>query len=361
MVSQVADTAVNLTQQARREVRLTVDRTQRALDVAFGRHEPEVALTPKDVIYERGTMRVYRYRPVCDEVYRVPVVFVMSLVSKAYILDLVPGQSFVEYLVNQGYDVYMVDWGVPRPEDHSLRLEDYVLDMLPRSFERIQHVTQQEDYSVVGYCMGGQFGLMYAGAFPDAPVRNLVTIATPVDMEGMGLLRAWADPRHFDVDRLIDAYGNVPAEVIRMSLEMLRPFDRMLGYIRLWDNLWDEEYVRNWRVRYRWVTDQIPFPGETYRQMMKELFQGNKLAKGELVLDGHRVELCRIRASVLNAMAEFDHIAPYASTRPLLDLVGSTDKQELHVRGGHVSLIAGANALMRLWPTVNDWLARRSV
>jgi polyhydroxyalkanoate synthase len=88
---------------------------------------------------------------------------------------------------------------------------------------------------------------------------------------------------------------------------------------------------------------------------------GNKLIKGELKLGDRRVDLKQIKASVFNAMAEFDHISPYESTKPLLDAVGSEDKQELHARGGHVSLIAGANAVMRLWPTVNEWLSVRSI
>jgi len=209
--------------------------------------------------------------------------------------------------------------------------------------------------------MGGDFALMYGGAFPEAPLRNLITVATPVDFDGMGLLRTWADPRWFDVDRIIDLYGNVPAEMILRSLELLRPLERPLSYIRLWDNLWDEQYVYNWRIRFKWVQDQIPFPGETYRQFIKELMWGNKLIKGDLQLNGHSVDLRNIHASVLNAIAEFDHISPYDSTKSLTTYVGSEDKQDLVVRGGHVSLIAGPNAIMRLWPTVNEWLAPRSI
>lgn len=361
MVTQVTSNVLALGEQVRREVQRTVDRSRHTPDVVFGRREPEVGLTPKDVIYARGTMRLYRYRPQTDEVYRVPVIFVMSLISKSYILDLVPGQSFVEYLLQQGYDVYMVDWGVPRPEDHVLRMEDYVLDLLPRCVEQVQNVTKERDHSFLGYCMGGLFGIMYAGAFPDAGLKNLVTVATPVDFTGMGLMTKWCDPRWFDVDRIVDGLGNIPAEAVRTSLELLRPFDRMLGFVRLWDNLWDETYVYNWRVRYKWVNDQIPFPGECYRQMVKEFMQGNKLYTGELMLGGRHIDPQQVTCSVLNAMAEFDHIAPYDSTRPLTSILGGEDKQDLTVRGGHVSLISGANAILRLWPTVSEWLSARSV
>jgi len=361
MVQDTAATDRSLTGQFRREARLTVERSRRSFDVVLGRSEPDVGLTPKTTIYSRGTMRLYRYTPMVDEVYRVPVLFVMSLISKPYILDLVPGQSLVEYLLKQGFDVYMVDWGVPRPEDHVLRLEDYVLDRMPRCVEEVRRVSKVDDVSFLGYCMGGLFGLLYASAFPESAPKNLACVATPVDFMGMGLLRAWADPRWFDVDRVVDGFGNIPAEFVRSSLEALRPLDRLLSYIRLWDNLWDPEYVRNWRVRYRWVMDQIPFPGEAYRQFIKELMWGNKLMSGELMLGGRWLDPQRITSSVLNAVAEHDHMVPYAATRPLLSLVGTEDKQELVVKGGHVSLIAGLNAVLRLWPTLNQWLAVRSV
>jgi polyhydroxyalkanoate synthase len=177
----------------------------------------------------------------------------------------------------------------------------------------------------------------------------------------MGLLRAWADPRFFNVDRLVDTLGNIPADVITASLEFLRPLDRLLGYVRLWDNLWDDGYVYNWRVRYKWVNDQIPFPGETYRQVIKELMWANKFVKGEFRLGGRPVDPRAITCSVFNAMAEFDHIAPYESTRSLTSIISSLDKEDLVLRGGHVSLISGANAILRLWPLVNEWLSSRSV
>ena len=361
MVTQAADSGFALAEQLRREATRTIDRARGSPDLLLGRNAPEVGLTPKDAVYSRGTLRLYRYRPMVDEVYRVPVILVMSLISKPYIFDLVPGQSFVEYLLKQGFDVFMVDWGVPRPEDHKLRLEDYVLDLMPRSIEQVQRITKEEEFSFLGYCMGGLFGLMYGGAFPDAPLKNLACVATPVDFEGMGLLTRWADPRWFNVDRIVDTMGNVPAEVILASLELLRPLDRMLSYVRLWDNLWDSSFVYNWRVRSKWVNDQIPFPGECYRQMVKEFMWENKLMKGELTLGGRRVDPQSITCSVLHVMATYDHIAPYDSTRPLTAIVGSADKQDLALKGGHVSLLAGANAFLRLWPTMNEWLSVRSV
>jgi polyhydroxyalkanoate synthase len=336
-------------------------RIERGLDILLAREEPPVGVTPKDVIYSRGTLRLYHYRPMTDEVYRVPVVFVMSLVSKPWILDLTLGQSFVQYLLAQGFDVFMIDWGVPRPEDKKLKFEDYVQDFMPACFEQVQKATGEEEFTILGYCMGGMFALMYAGLHPEAPIKNIVCAATPVDMEGMGLFRSWAHPSYFDVDRVVDSMGNIPPELMLRSFEFLRPLDRWMSYIRLVDNLWDPTFVYGYRIMYKWTNEQIPFPGETYRQFIRDLMWENKLLKGTMTIGGKKVDTEAIKCPVFHALAEHDHIAPFAATRPLLDIVASDDKEEVILKGGHVSLIAGKNAVGRLWPRVAEWLGERSV
>jgi polyhydroxyalkanoate synthase len=346
---------------AQTEVERTQARVQKGLDILLAREEPPVGVTPKDVIYSRGTLRLYHYRPFTDEVYRVPVVFVMSLVSKPWILDLTFGQSFVQYMLAQGFDVFMIDWGIPRPEDKRLKFEDYVDDFIPACMAEVQKATGEDEYSILGYCMGGQLALMYAGTHPEAPLKNLVTAATPVDMDGMGLFRKWTDKRYFDVDRLVDTVGNIPPEMMLRSFEMLRPLDRWTSYIRLIDNLWDPTFVYGYRIMYKWTNEQIPFPGETYRQMIHDLMWENKLMTGKMTIGGRPVNLKAVTCPVFNAMAEHDHIAPYESTKPLLSLVGSEDTEDIVLKGGHVSLVAGKNAVGRLWPRVAQWLSERSV
>ncbi len=342
-------------------VKRNMDRARRGMDVLLSRDPPVVGATPKDIVYAKGTMRLYRYRPLTDEVYRIPLVLVMSLISKPYILDLSPGQSLIEYLLREGFDVFMVDWGVPRPEDSRLGLEYYVLEALPRNVEEVQKVTGEREVSLFGYCLGGLFTLMYNGIFHDAPVANMVCAATPVDFDGMGLLRRWSDRRWFDVDRLVDSLGNIPPDLVFRSLEMLRPAERWATYARLIDNLWNDLWVKNYRLFNRWIYDQIPFPGEAYRQLIKELMWENKLMKGQLSVGGRRVELTAVTAPLLHVMAEHDHIAPFAATRPLSSLVGSEDKEDVILKGGHVSLVAGRNAWFRLWPNLSQWLGERSV
>ena len=323
--------------------------------------DPPLAQTPRDVVYKRGTLELYHYRPLAEEIYRVPLLLVMSLVSKAYIFDLGPGQSLIEFLLKRGYDVYMIDWGVPRREDSRLKLEDYCLDFIPDCAGRMAEHSGEKDFSLLGYCMGGTLALIYAALFPDGPLKNLICLTTPVNFEGMGLFHTWSDRKHFDVDRIVDTLGNVPAEMMYNSFQMLRPMTRVISQIKLWDNMWNDEFVKSHRLLERWGNDQIPFPGECFRQTTKEFMWENKLYKNQLLLGGKLADLRQIRVPCLNIMGEHDDIAPFAATKEINQLIGSTDKQDIILKGGHVSLLAGRNASTRMWPVLDRWLSERSI
>ena len=342
----------------RKEIRRTLQRGVKGIEyISTG--DPAVGVTPKTEIFARGTLKLYHYEARCDEVYRTPLLLIMSLISKPYILDLAPGQSLVEYLLEQGYDVYMIDWGVPRAQDKHLKLEDYVLDFIPECIEQIQQHSEEDKVTLVGYCMGGLLSVLYAAMHEDAPIRALACFTTPVNFDGMGLFKTWTDPEHFDVDKIVDSLGNVPPSLIYASFYLLRPASQAIGRIRLWDNMWNDEFVQSYRRFDRWAADQIPFPGECFRQTTKELQQQNKLYKGEFELDGRRVDLSNIKVPFIHVMAEHDHIVPYDSAKDLAEMVGSEDKDQVVVKGGHVSLIAGPRARGRLWPMLDDWLAPR--
>lgn len=323
--------------------------------------DAETGATPKDTLYARGTLKLYHYRPLSDEVYRVPLVLVMSLVTKPYILDLTPGQSLVEFLLRQGFDVYMIDWGIPRREDSRLRLEDYVLDFIPDCVAQVQADSGEEDVSLVGYCMGGLLALLYQALHPESPVKNLACFTTPVDFDGLRLFQVWSQRDFFDVDEIVDTLGNIPPDLLEAAFEMLRPAQRSATQVRLIDNMWNDDFVKANLMIDRWASDHIPFPGECFRQCVKDLSWENKLVKGTLELDGRPVRLQDVTVPVLHVMGQHDHIVPLPSGQPLVQLVGAEDKEEVVLKGGHVSLVAGGNALYRLWPQLERWLAVRSV
>jgi polyhydroxyalkanoate synthase len=109
-----------------------------------------------------------------------------------------------------------------------------------------------------------------------------------------------------------------------------------------------------------WVTDLIPVNRTTYRQLIKEFYQENRLTEGTLIIRGERVDLSRIRASLLVVIAESDHISPPCQSESIMTKVGSQDQLLLKVKGGHIGMMAGRGALKRTWPQIDAWLAARS-
>jgi polyhydroxyalkanoate synthase subunit PhaC len=319
----------------------------------------ELGVTPKETIHTQGTLKLHHYRPRTSSVYRVPVLVVTSIVNQPYILDLVPGQSMVEYLLDQGFDVYLVEWGRPRREHRDLKLEDLVLDRLPRCVARVLEHSGQDSLSLIGYCLGGHLSVLYAALHPDAPINAFVAMAAPVDSDGLDSLKAWMGP-DFDPDALLADHGNVPADWVQNALRALRPFGKLAGAASLLSNVDNDEVVRSNLRMGKWETDNVPFPGGVFKQMVSGFLRDNLLIKGKLVLGGKRVDLANIRMPFLHVLAQEDHITPYASSHPLLDRVSSKDKEEIILKGGHVGLVAGRGALTRMWPALCAWLAPRS-
>ena len=323
--------------------------------------DAEVGLTPKDLIYSRGTLRLYHYHSMSEEIYRIPLILVMATTNRGYLFDLLPGQSMVEFLLKQGFDVFVIDWEAPLPSERGLGLADYTDDFLPTCIDKVQKETGETDVNIVGYCQGAILSLIYAATHPEGPVKNMVTLTAPVNQHEMGLFKVWADERYLDVDKLVDTLGIVPAEFIERGFEMLRPAQKTAGRMRLMDQIWDDDFVRSYRAFERWGNETLPLAGNYYRDCTKELMWGNKLYKGTLKIKGKSADLANITMPIMNVMAEHDHIAPIASAKPLLDLVSSEEKEELVLKGGHVSLIAGPRAVLRMWPAIDHWLSMRSV
>ena len=321
---------------------------------------PSLGSTPKDILAVRGTMNLYHYRPIADEIYRIPILIVMATTNRGYILDLVPGQSFIEFLLKRGYDVYMLDWTAPKPEEKSLRMEDYVLDFIPDCVRRVQQDSGEHDVNVIGYCFGGVLSLLYGSIFNDGPMKNLICFTTPIDFREMKLFSNFSDRRYFDVDKLVDSVGNVPPEMILSSFEMLRPASRVASQVQLWENIWNDEYVKAYRMMDRWGTDTLPLAGEYFRTITKDLMWDNKLFNDTMTVGGRAADISKIKVPILHAVAEHDHIVPYDAAKHLIAKVGSTDKEEVMLKGGHVSVVAGANAIKRLWPKLDSWLGKRS-
>jgi len=345
------------------ELKRIEENTRTLLRVSTSR--ANVGQTPKQVIWTFNKAKLYRYIPVvpAEQRHKVPLFLVFALMNKPYILDLRPGNSFIEYMVKQGYDVYLLDWGAPGIEDKDLKFDDYVLNYLPRAIRKIKAVSGCDEFTMLGWCIGAILATIYAALRPDDGLKNLILLTAPLDFtdkKAGGFVR-WVNDEAFDPDKIVSAFGNVPGEMIDYGAKALKPVENYIGsYLTLWDNLDNPRIVESWHAMNTWVTDLIPMAGATYLQLIKELYRENRLIQGTMVIRGERVDLSRIHANLLNVIALADHISPTCQSESIMTKVSSEDQLLLKVKGGHIGMMAGSGALKFTWPHIDSWLADRS-
>jgi polyhydroxyalkanoate synthase len=321
----------------------------------------QTGTTPHDVVFQRGTMRLLRYRRATPARHAEPLLLCYALINRPYILDLQPDKSVVAQYLDRGFDVYLIDWGVPSPEDRRLTLETYVCELLDAVVGFILRAHRRERLHLLGYCMGGTLATMFAALTPER-VASLTLLAAPLAFTGReSLLTVWADRQHFDVDAFVDVHGNCPGWFLQGCFVAMKPVQNLLEKgLALYEVMGDAGALSSYFAMERWINDNIPIAGETFREFVKKLYQGDELVGGRLHLGPRRVELGRIACPVLLLTARNDHLVPPASTEGIRPCLGTTDVASVTIDAGHVGLVVGGKAQRELWPAATQWLAERS-
>jgi polyhydroxyalkanoate synthase subunit PhaC len=329
-------------------------------NIVLTERDARIALTPKDVVWTHRTTTLYRYRS-DRRVYPVPVVLVFALINRPDIFDLRPRHSFVEFLLGEGFDVFLLDWGVPGDADDDLGLEHYVCDQIPWGLREVQRTSGCDEATLLGWCIGGTLCLLHCAIDPGTPARNLVALTTPIDTSG-SLYTTWVGRDSFDVDRVADVYGAVPGRTVDWANKLMKPVTNYwTTYRRLWQQVLDgEARPEAYQAMAKWVADNPPFPGRAYREWITWMYKENRLVRGRMRLRGERVDMSAVQQNLLVVTAGADHIAPRQGTLPLLDQVGSEDVTHLDRPGGHIGLMAGSKARKEIWPDIAEWLGQRS-
>jgi polyhydroxyalkanoate synthase subunit PhaC len=344
----------------RREIERNAFRARNGIKYVTGTQWAPLGPTPSDIVWQMGKAHLRRYRRADAPTLGPPVVAYLGLVSRSYVFDLWKGNSFVQRLMDAGFDTYLLDWGEPDEEDADNTIETYVLNYLPRALDAAMAESGSDDVNIIGYCMGGCMTLVGLAAKPDLPVRNLVTMATPVDFRHMGPLADEVRRGRVDIDSVIDETGNVPASVIENFFRMRKPTADLVTYANLWENLWNDEYMQGYQAMGRWVREQVPMAGAASRQVTEQWLRENAFCNDTLRVDGRRVSLADIHTPTLVVIANRDDIVFEPAAAPLPDLLKGAEVETLRLDGGHVSLTAGRTAAKITVPQIINWLAEHS-
>ena len=314
------------------------------------RPKPVVGATPADVVHAENKWRLLRYRARKEGLaHQTPVLLVPSLINRHYVLDLQPGKSFAEWLVAQGFDVFIIDWGTPGPEDRFLAFDEICDRYIGRAVRVAAQHSPRGKVHLLGYCLGGTLTTIYTAVRPER-VASLTALAAPVTFHDDGLLSRWTRTPTFDLRALVDAFGNVPWQLMQSAFHMLRPTLNLSKATHVLDRAWDDEFLDGFLALETWGNDNVSFPGEAYARYVEGLYRDDGLIRGTFTLSGRPVRLADIRCPVLAITFEHDNIVPGPSAAALLDKVSSAVKERVHLPGGHVGAVVSRKAAERLWP-----------
>lgn len=319
----------------------------------------EVAVTPKELVYEEDKMKLYHYEPLVKNVSETPTLVVYALVNRQYMMDIQQEKSVIRRWLELGLDVYIIDWGYPDKMDRYVSMEDYIDEYINNAVDTIREKNNVDKINLLGVCQGGTFSVIYSALYPEK-IKNLVTMVTPVDFSTQdGLLFSWS--KYMNIDNMVDAYGVVPGDFMNIGFLMLKPFqlsmDKYVGFLA---NVDKPAAVKDFLRMEKWIFDSPGQAGEAFRKFIKDLFQDNLLIQNKFELGGRTVNLKNIDMPLLNVYAEFDHLVPPAASIPLSDAVGSKDKDTLALKGGHIGIYVGSRSQKEVAPGVAKWLNDRS-
>ena len=334
------------------------ERARKASDVLFEELETDIAKTPYDVVWQEDRVKLKHYRSERKIKLKTPLLVVYALINRETMLDLQPGRSVVQRFLNDGVDLYMVDWGYPSRKDKFLTIDDHVNGYIGGAVDFIRRKHGIDKINLMGICMGGSFSVMYSALHPEK-VKNLVITVTPTNFDtDQGLLHIWM--KNIDADRMIETYGNMPGDLMNFGFLLLNPARLMIDkYVGFMENMDDKAFVENFVRMEKWIFDSPDVPGETFRQFVQDCYQKNLLIQNKMRLGGRRVDLKKITMPLLNFYGQYDHLVPPGACDLLTSRVGSTDTEDICLKTGHIGIYVSSRYQEQFAPKIVQWLLER--
>ncbi|THB75221.1 MAG: class III poly(R)-hydroxyalkanoic acid synthase subunit PhaC [Gammaproteobacteria bacterium] len=318
----------------------------------------QVAPHTKEEVLSNNIFKLYRYEPAGEKRALTPILITYASINRPYILDLQEDRSFIKPLLENGFEVYLIDWGYPKQKDKFLSLDDYINGFINNCIKHIQRETCLQKVNLLGVCQGGVLNLCYAAINPQN-ISNLVCINTPVDFHTQND-RVYNHSKHIDFDKLVEAHGLIPGKVLSLNFINTNPMhfiSRKYSDFAL--NIDHNERKKLFLRIEKWNFDCPDQPGTAFGQFCNDFYKNNKLISSEIIIGSNKVDLKNIVAPVLNIYSTEDIIVPPESSKALKGLTNSLNYHEIACQGGHISPFISKKCLSTIPSRLCDWLMLR--
>jgi poly(3-hydroxyalkanoate) synthetase len=330
---------------------LTADPTLIAGIAAYRRHPWQRHMPDPPVLWSEGDSHLLDYGT--GETSGPPVLFVPSLVNRAYVLDLAPGKSMLRWLAARGVRPLLLDWGFPDEAARRFTLTDYVAGRLTRALA----AAGPGPVLLAGYCMGGLLALAAAQLAAQGRVAGLALLATPWDFHAESAAPARALAALLPaLEPAMTLYGALPTDAVQ-SLFTLADADGIAARYRQFAGVdQDSERARGFVALEDWLADGVPLAAAVARECLGQWYGQNTPARGLWRVAGLAVDPRALRLPAFVALPDRDRIVPPASARPLAALFPGATAHE--AAAGHVGMVAGGGAEAALWQPLLQWLRK---
>jgi polyhydroxyalkanoate synthase len=296
-----------------------------------------IAATPGKVVYRNDLVELIQYSPQTEQVREIPVLCSPPWINKYYVMDLAPGRSLVEWMVQHGRTVFVLSYRNPDESMREVTLDDYLSKGPLTAIDVITEITGADRVDVVGVCLGGAIGSMMAAHLAADGHRKLGTLTllnTLLDYSDPGELGTMVDDATLDrLDHRMGETGFLKAQDMGLAFDMLRANDLIFNYVV---SRWLQGEPPTAFDILAWNEDSTRMPAAMKSTYLRSLYGDNKLARGEMELSGTLLDLSKVEADVYVVAAINDHIVPWGSSYAATELF-SGDVRYVLTSGGHIA------------------------
>ncbi|MGB2109738.1 MAG: alpha/beta fold hydrolase [Marinobacter vinifirmus] len=375
----VRNTASGLTRQGALYAGNAFDRVFRAASLV------QAGQTPFETLHSDGLVSLRYYPPLQEDfieldgmvipverkTHRTPIVIIPPLAVNMLIYDLFPQRSLVRFLRAKGFEVYLIDWGIPKREHTHYNMHTYVAELLPAYLNRVREHSGEQELSLHGWSMGGMFTLFYSALSKDQHIRNAIVLGLPIDSHASGAI-GWMYQRIADVAEVVRKrtgfklhdlkphWFYTPGWANTIGFKLTNPVGSVMGYWELLVRLGDREFVTNHATTSAFLDRMVAYPGGVIQDTVVRVWIDNQLAKGRIQIGEDFARLENVNANLLAIAGQEDTLATPGAAKRVMDHVSSADKTFRVAPGGHMGILAGSKAPRASWLELAEWLAVRS-
>ncbi|MDC0662826.1 alpha/beta fold hydrolase [Marinobacter sp. SS21] len=341
--------------------------------------------TPFETLHSDGLVSLRYYPPLAEDFidldgeeipvqrrsHKTPIVIVPPLAVNMLIYDLFPQRSLVRFLRAKGFEVYLIDWGIPTREHTHYNMHTYVAELLPQYLNRVRQHSGEQELSLHGWSMGGMFTLFYSALSKDQHIRNAIVLGSPIDSHASGLIGLMYQRisevaefvrtrTGFKLHSLQPGWFHTPGWANTLGFKLSNPIGSVMGYWELVVRLGDREFVTSHATTSAFLDRMVAYPGGIIQDTVVRIWIDNQLSDGKIQIGDDWARLENVNANLLAIAGETDTLATPDAAQRVMDHVSSTDKSFRVIPGGHMGILAGSKAPRSSWLELAEWLAERS-